>query len=127
MTVTFTQEELEGFIGTEHYYRSSSFAKNIVHTDGVQHIVTRGGAWMVDVIVSHQTNPKVRAEEFQSWEFQVDGTDKGKAVCTDGNDHILIEQEIPFTDLPFNVKLWLELGSVDMVNPAWVIMLPGER
>lgn len=127
MSVTFTQEYLEGFTGSEHYYRSSLFTKNIVHTDGVQHVVTRGGAWMVDVIVSYQLKPKIRKEEFQVWKFQLDGKGGCRAVCTDGDENILVTQEIPLTDLPFDVSLWLELGSLDGITPAWVIMLPNER
>lgn len=130
MSVTFTQEELEGFTGTEQYYRSSPFFKDIVHTDGVNHVAMNGGAWMVDVINSHQLNQRVHAAEFQVWDFQVNEDHSCKAVCTDGmsdEETILITQEIPYTDLPFNVKFFLELGSLDMVNPAWVILLPSEH
>ncbi len=39
-----------------------------------------------------------------------------------------ITQEIPFTDFPLGeVQLWVELGSVDGVNPVYVAMLPSER
>lgn len=131
--VTFTQEDLSQFTGTESYYRSSPLVKDIVHTDGIQHIAANGGAWMVDVIVSHQFNKKVRAAEFQVWEFQVNADDSScRAVCTDGmSDEAdpapLVAQEIPYTDLKFNVKMFLELGSLDMVNPMWVILLPSEH
>lgn len=128
MTVTFTEGDLEQFIGTENYYRSSAFTKNIVHTDGVNHVAMNGGAWMIDVITSHQINPNVNAEEFQVWDFQVNEDHSCKAVCTSGDDEsILVTQEIPYTDLPFNVKFFLELGSIDMVNPVRVILLPSEH
>lgn len=127
MTVTFTLEELEQFSGTERYYRSSMFTKDIVHTDGVQFIAERGAAWIIDVIVSHQIYPKVKREEFQVWEFHVPEDKTCRVICTDGNEHVVTSQIIPFTDLPFTLKVWLEYGSIDMVNPIWVIMLPGER
>lgn len=127
MTVTFTLEELEQFTGTERYYRSSLFAKDIVHTDGIQYLAERGAAWTIDVIVSHQIHPKVKAEPFQVWEFFVTEKHECRVICTDGNNHHVTAQNIPYTDLPFTITLWLELGSIDMVNPMWVLMLPGER
>lgn len=127
MTVTFTLEELEQFSGTEKYYRSSLFAQDIVHTDGVQYIAERGAAWMLDVITSHQYYPKVKAEPFQAWEFFVADDKSCRVICTDGNGHVITSQIVPYTDLPFSITLWLELGSIDLVNPMWVIMLPGER
>lgn len=131
--VTFKLEDLDQFTGTEKYYRSSPLVKDIVHTDGIQHIAAHGGAWMLDVIVSHQFNKKIRAAEFQVWEFQVDPDAMTcRAVCMDGtrDDYRaarLVVQNIPFTDLPFRVTMWLELGSLDMVNPTWVILLPSEH
>lgn len=127
MPVTFTLEDLAHFCGTEKYYRSSLFAQDIVHTDGVQYIAERGAAWMLDVITSHQIYPKVKAEEFQAWEFHVPGDGTCRAICTDGNNHVIASQIVPYTDLPFSITLWMELGSIDLVNPMWVIMLPGER
>jgi len=126
MTVTFTEADLEQFTGTEHYYRSSLLFPGIVHTDGVQHIAQRSGAWMIDVMVSHQTNPKVHNEEIQLWEFQVNDQSECKAICTGEADEPLVIQDIPYTDLPFTVKFIFQLGSLDMVTPAWVIMLPSE-
>jgi hypothetical protein len=82
---------------------------------------------MVDVIVSYQTEAKIRAEEFQVWDFRLDGQGGCVATCTDGNDSPpLVKQDIPYTDLTFDVKFFLQLGSIDMETPAWVIMLPGE-
>lgn len=127
MTVTFTLEELNQFSGTERYYRSSLFTKSIVHTDGVQFIAERGAAWTIDVIVSHQIYPKVKAAEFQAWEFHVPGDGTCRVICTDGNGHVVTSQIVPYTDLPFSITLFLELGSIDLVNPMWVILLPGER
>lgn len=127
MTVTFALEDLEQFSGTMKYYRSSLFAKDIVHTDGVQFIAERGAAWMIDVIASWQIHPKVKAEPFQVWEFHVPEDGTCRIICTDGNGHVVESQIVPYTDLPFSLTLWLEMGSIDLVNPMWVIMLPGER
>lgn len=130
--VTFTQADLENFIGTENYYRSSPLLPGIFHTDGLHHIAENGCYWIIDLICSHQFNPKVKAAEFQVWEFIVNPEDQTcKATCTDGmNDYEanpLAVQEIPYADLPFNLSIWVELGSLDMINPAWVILLPSEH
>ena len=126
MSVKFIEADLESFTDTMDYYRSSPLFKNIVHTDGVQYVAEHGGAWMIDVIVSHQTNPKVHREESQSWEFQVNEKHECKVICKGEEDSHLVVQEIPFTDLPFNMNFIFQLGSLDLVTPTWVMMLPSE-
>lgn len=122
----FTLSDLAQFSGTEKYHRSSAFFKDIVHTDGVQFVAEHGGAWMVDVITSYQGYKKFKAEEFQFWKFKVHEDKSCEAICTDGNNNELVNQKILYTDLTFDVEFYLQLGSIDLKNPMWVIMLPGE-
>ena len=127
MSVQFNESDLENFTGTMKYYRSSLLFPDIVHTDGVQFVAERGGAWMLDVIVSHQIKSAVHDQEFQVWEFLVKEDGKCQVLCSDGETEAhLTKQDIPYTDLPFDMKFFLQLGSLDLVTPAWVIMLPNE-
>lgn len=127
MTLQFTQEELDGFYGTEHYYRSSLLFPEIVHTDGVQYIASNGGGWMLDIITSHQIYDTVRNHELQLWNFHVNEDRSCLALCKDGHtEQEITRQLIPYTDLTFDVDFILQLGSLDMVTPAWVLMLTGE-
>jgi len=131
MTVNFRQEELEQFTCTTQYYKSSLFIPDLFHTDGVQHVVENGGGWMVDVVASYQIYPKVREAEFQVWDFKINAQDHTCCVtCRDGMGEEappLAVQNIPYTDLPFDLKMFLELGSLDMIHPAWVLLLPSEH
>jgi len=133
MTVTFKPEDLQNFTGTETYYKSNPLIGDIFHTDGIQHIATNGGAWMVDLIISHQFTKRVRACEFQVWKFIVNAGDSScRVTCEDGmrdydRNAPLVTQDVQFTDLPFNVELFLEYGSLDGVRPAQVILLPSEH
>jgi len=127
MTVTFTQEQLYQFFGSEHYYRTTPFMRDIVHTDGAQFLGKNGGYWMLDLIVSYQFNPAIRREPFQVWKFIPDGKGGCAAICSDGNEKQLARQEIEYTDLTFPVEFYAEMGSIDGKTSALVIMLPNER
>lgn len=127
MPLQFTQDDLAGFYGTEHYYRSSLLFRDIVHTDGVQYIAGNGGNWMLDVMTSHQIHDTVRSHELQLWSFHVNEDRSCLALCKDGlSDQEITRQLIPYTDLTFDVDFILELGSLDMRTPTWVLMLSGE-
>jgi hypothetical protein len=97
----------------------------IIYTDNVQAVAEAGDAfWLIDAICSYR-----RKEVFQVWELEV-LKDKS-AVLTmkeDTNCPILVRQEIDRTDFPLdNIKFYIELGSVDLVNHDYVLMIPNER
>jgi hypothetical protein len=85
----------------EDYYRH--WLPGHIYTAGIKYTADTGHAyWLIDAIVSHQGNPKARAEEFQVWILRVD-LQKHTAILTmtDGNtDKPIIEQAIPYTDYP---------------------------
>jgi hypothetical protein len=129
MQTTNLKAALEGFSGTEGYTR---YLAGLLLTDGVKYLAENAACyWLLDIIASYQ--PKCKKDkdlrEMQFWTLKrVPNTSKAVVTCDDGNDHVKITQRIEFTDFPLDeVKVWVELGSVDGVNPAYVAMLPGER
>jgi len=129
MTAEEIKEVLPGFIGSTEYYRSSIFARNVYHTDGVQWLADMARCfWMIDAIVSHQTNVRVSGEEFQVWTLKV-VNHKGLLTCGDGDDTPpFVTQEIPYTNFPLDeIKLYLEDGSLDGEHLDRILMLPSER
>lgn len=134
MSEKMSPQELESnlahFSGTEEYHRTSLFSKSIVHTDGVQYLAEKAGAfWLLDAIVSHMPKRKLRREPFQvwtlkkaklaeSWTLKATDGDKGAGPVT------LVTQRIPYSDFPLEeIKLYVEWGG----SNYWVIMLPSER
>lgn len=108
--------------GTENYYKHP-FSK-VVYSDGVKFVAeTCGAHWLIDLILSHQTNAKVRAQEFQVWSLDRAGVASSKfiAICEDGNGNVVTRQVIDYTDFPaalFPIKFYVENG---------VLYLPAER
>lgn len=121
---------LAQFCGTESY-TWGPFRK-FVMTDGVTYLTRAGCAWFLDVVASYQTSElQASSSGFQEWKLSPNG-DGAVVRCTDGNYNILAEQEIEFTDFPFDrfpsgMTVWLEHGSIDGRNLIWVAMLPQER
>jgi hypothetical protein len=130
---------LDQFSGSETFTQHA-LNPRIVMTEGVVWLRESADCyWLVDAIVSHQLNAKVRVEEFQVWKLRripqgvsfsirtSDGVSVGlsgklwSAVLTvaDGNsEDAIINQPIEHTDFPLDeITLWL-------VNNT--LMLPGE-
>lgn len=114
-TTTEIKNELKEFTGTENYY----LYYNIILTDGAMWLAQEAECfWLFDMIGSLQfTNCK--DEPFIVCRLRVN-IDKKTGVFTadDGDDNILYNQSIPFTDFPLEeMKLYLCNG---------VCMLPSE-
>ena len=89
-------DELRQFTGTENWYRHMLGG---LYTDGVQHMAeTFQAYWLIDLVFSHQSNPRLKAESFQTWDLTRIKNNEFLAACTDGNDNILCKQLIPFSD-----------------------------
>lgn len=119
---------LGGFIGTEHYYKHPF---GLYFTDGVHYLAEAAGAyWLIDAIGSYL--PDLQGEELQVWTLTLDGNGGAVLVCegadpTTGDAVEVVRQEIEYTDFPLDViKLYLQHGTVDLVNWAWILMLPNE-
>jgi len=109
---------LSQFYGSDEIYRYKLVPGHFF-TEGVKFLAENAGAyWLLDLIFSHQLDPKVAGEEFQVWILKVENQ-KGIAICEDGNDNEVTRQEIEFTDFPLpEIRLWLENKT---------LMLPSER
>jgi hypothetical protein len=77
----------------KHHYFTS------VYTSGVRHLaVTFGCYWLIDAIMSHQLNPKVREQPHQTWALKRVAGYEFLLTCEDGNGNPITEQVIPFSD-----------------------------
>lgn len=125
LTIEELKKELNGFIGTENYYRHFTGGN---FTDGVKHLAGRAGAyWLIDAIFSYQSEQKIRALPFQIWTLKVLRSELGKnkndpmavlEMREDTDEPLKVSQKIEFTDFPKGeVKLYLIDG---------VLLLPSE-
>jgi hypothetical protein len=120
MSNTLTQAELAQFTGTDHWYRHA-INRRVLFTDGAKYMAERAGAyWLLDEIALIQPYDKrVAAEEFQVWKLKVDADRSAQLICEDGNDRVVYEKRIPYTDFPIDeITLWFSNS---------VICLPSEH
>ena len=110
------REELKVFTGTFHYYDHWGLQL----TDGVMYLAERAEAhWLVDLVWSYQCREHIKKEPFQLYQLVVDKKEqKGTVTCSDGNDNILMSQEIQYTDFP------LEKISLYLIDG--ILLLPSE-
>ena len=114
--------ELHNFSGTEHYYR---IMPNVLMTDGAKFVADKGEAyWLMIAIASYLPQFK-NTESFIVANLQVSNTGNSRSALLkldDGNDNILIEQHIAYTDFALDeMKLY-----ACYTGDNWVIMLPRE-
>lgn len=97
--------QLSHFTGTENYYR---YLLGLLITDGVKQAATEFECfWFLDVIASYQY--KLKHQEFQTWLLTKHPDSSATVECTDGNDNIIVKQNIPFTDFKATTfTIWLE-------------------
>ena len=114
--------ELNNFSGTERYYR---ITPDTVITDGAKFVADNGGAyWLMTEIASYLPE-FTQKETFIVANLTVS---RSESSCTallkldDGNDNILAEQFIEYTDFELDVIKLYACYTGDM----WVIMLPRE-
>jgi hypothetical protein len=113
---------LEGFVGTERYYKHFT---GLLFTDGVYFLAKNAGAfWLIDVVASYQLQvlkePGLR--DFQLWTLKigkVNGMKNAVVTCERDTDDVVLSQEIPYTDFPLDeIRLYVENG---------VLLLPSEH
>jgi hypothetical protein len=107
------------FTGTENYYKTT-FLKNFLVTDGIKFMFEKLACyWVGDVVASYFPNI-VKLDWFFSVKVIVNDS-KAFFTIDDGNENVLIKQDIPFTDLKHNLKMFLQWDGEKMV-----LMLPSE-
>ena len=114
--------ELNNFSGTERYYR---ITPDTVITDGAKFVADKGGAyWLMTAIASYLPE-FTQKETFIVANLTVS---RSESSCTallkldDGNDNILAQQFIEYTDFPLDeIKLYACYNG-----DIWVIMIPRE-
>ena len=90
--------ELANFTGTTQWYRNPLYPK-FLYTDGVKHLAERAESfWLIDYIFGNQISP-ISDQPFQVWKIVVVNS-SAMIKVEDGNDKVLKEFKIPFTDFP---------------------------
>lgn len=110
--------DLRSFHGTEKYYL---FGADLVLTDGIKYLADTANAyWLMTAIKSHL--PKCFAiSEFCVAQLSVK-QQKANLVITDGNDHVLAEQQFDYTDFPMeSISIYITKSY-----PYSVMLLPSE-
>jgi len=106
------EANLPHFTGTESYtnLRYPWLRSRFLLTEGTKYLAETAKAfWLMDAIASHQTNQQVAAEPFQVWKLTVNEQKQAALVCTDGNETVLVRQEIPYSDFPLSeITLYAE-------------------
>ena len=108
---------LRNHTGSLERYRH--WTRRFIYTPGVRDLAELCGAyWLLDLIASHQIDPKVRQEPFQVWTLKVAAGHTATATAEDGDGRVVATQDIEFTDFPLpEISLYLTDG---------VLLLPSE-
>ena len=112
------QTNLSHFTGTENYYR---VMPRLVITDGVQYLANQANSyWLVSLIYSHLMSNAIYSE-FVVARLTVIGK-TADLVLDDGNDQIICEQHIEYTDFPLDeVTIYCSYQE-----RLWVLLLANE-
>jgi len=90
--------DINHFTGTENLYKHWL---GIIYTDGVKYVAEEAGAyWLIDAIASYYSSTK--QHEFQVWTLTKKQNGEWNLRATDGNDNIIVNQEIEFSDFPID-------------------------
>ena len=109
-------DELSNFTGTQDWYRHFT---GLLYTDGILAMAEKFQAyWLIDLVFSHQLSPEVKVQPFQKWVLKRVENDAFIAIADDGNDLVIAEQEIPFSDFDADI--------VTLFYTAGVLLLPSE-
>jgi hypothetical protein len=111
LTAQDFQVALENFIGSQNlYYRETSTGR-IEYTDGIYFLQRNGCLWLIDAIVSYQTQEFKAIDDRQFWKLRVDTeTHTANLICDDGNGNIRATQLIEFTDFPLSeLNIYVEI------------------
>lgn len=101
------ESDLAGFYGTEKWYKNFT---GLLYTDGIKFLAEQAQAyWLIDAVGSYQQEFKDNQELqfFQLWDLEVKGSEAVLTMRADSDQPALVRQEIPYTDFPFSIKLYV--------------------
>lgn len=125
--MNITPADLIGFHGTTNYFKTMT--KYLVYTDGVQYFARNSGHdgayWFID-FVNFSILPELANQEFLV--VKITAVNNTAVIdVTDGNDTVLFEEKIEYTDLADGEwRFYVEDGYIGE-SPVKVLMLPSER
>ena len=97
-----TTLDLSQFYGTENYYRTNPFfAKDMVHTDGVQYFADNAGNgayWFLDIVAT-EAFPLLKKEPFLAIKLTV-ANGSADISIEDGDYRTFKQKHIAHTDCP---------------------------
>ena len=117
------EQELRQFTGTEAYTRWSPLFRSFVLTDGALYLAEQAKCfWLMDAVASHRGSYK--DEAFVVAKLQRATATNGWVLrLEDGNDGLLADQLIEFSDFPLDeITLYVEYDGTNHV-----ILLPSEH
>jgi hypothetical protein len=115
LTAQEFQVALQNFIGSQNLYDRETPTGRIEYTDGIYFLQRNGCLWLIDAIVSYQTDQFKSVDDLQFWKLRVDlDTQAATLICDDGNGGIRVTEEIEFTDFPLH-KLDIYVEITDCV------------
>lgn len=117
MTTQEFQDTLQIFSGTEEYFIHKSVdGGKLLLTEGCNFVREEANAyWLFDLILSYQSHRCMYEQYFQAWKLQKQVNDTWLIVCYDGNDYILVSQQIPYSDFPISyISIWI-MGNVALL------------
>ena len=114
-----TTLDLSQFTGTENYYRTNHlFAKDMVHTDGVQYFADPAGCyWFLDIIAT-EAFPLLKKEPFMAINLLVEDG-KAKIAVEDGDLKTLLAKQIDYTNCPDGLYEFFLTNNVLMLTSEY--------
>jgi len=112
------ENNLSRFTGSENYYR---VMPRLVITGGVQYLVRQANSyWLVSAIYSQLITQPI-CSEFVVARLTV-SEKTADLVLNDGNDQVIAEQVIEYTDFPLDaISIYCSY-----LQKTWVLLLPSE-
>ena len=112
------QSALSHFTGTQNYYR---VMPRLIITDGVKYLANKANSyWLVSAIYSHLVTQPIHSESVVA-RLVVSG-ETANLVLEDGNDQVICEQHIEYTDFPLDeVTIYCSYQE-----RLWVLLLASE-
>jgi hypothetical protein len=118
-------QTLDQYYGTDHYYKTNMFVKNVVHTDGIAALAEEAQCyWLLDVLAT-EFYDALKAEKPDSYYINLD-CKQNKVLITmvDFRDRLIYSKQINYTDLPSG-KLTIKAGW-EGKGGMMILCLPSE-